>query len=127
VGRDFAQLATTRSLNRHLRKSSRVWELVLVSSTDAQLPGKQRALTTTKQLIQPVEHRVTEEEAGHFGMTDLAGLTKLLLPSDLDINLNSSLLCDGQKVNVVKMPGMHYAGAEEYHILYVRIHSELPE
>lgn len=127
MAKAFAQLATTRSLNRHLRKSSRVWELVLVSSVDPQSPGKQRTLTTTTQTIQPVEHRVTEEEAGHFGMTDLAGLTKLLLPADLDITTNSTLLCDGQKVNIVKMPGRHYEGIEEYHILYVRVHSEIPE
>ena len=126
MARQFAQLASGRAINRHMQKSDCTWQLALTSEPTAKLPGKQRTSKIEYQIFSPIEHRVGEEEASHFGFTDIIGLVKLLIPGDIVITEDSKLLCDGEEVDIVRIPGRPNAGLQEYHIVYVRIRSEHP-
>lgn len=120
----IAQKLARRGLRRHRRKTGRVWQIVVPGPAIDLGPGKQPARSMQTIEIHPVEELVGEREAQHYGFRHRSGDRKLLLPGDLDLSLMSKLTCDGETVNVIRMPENPHAGISEYHVLFVNVRSE---
>lgn len=117
----IARKQIARSLKRHPFKSGSVWEVVTATVNTAATALKQGQVNTTKVQFYPVEHEINEHEAENLGANVRSGDLKLVVDSYvLAFTMKSSILCDGDPVDVKRVVRIKQLGETTGYTLYVQ-------
>lgn len=123
--RTTAQKAAARAINRSRRKSDATWEMQITISQSRSAAHKQPETEVSKIQVYPIEQKISEREAAHYGFKHNSGQWKILLPGTLDLTTMDVLYKNGESVDIIKAPEHPHAGIQEYHTLYIQVRSEV--
>ena len=122
--RTTAQKAAARAIRGSRRKSDAIWELQVTISQSQSAAHLQPETETERIRVYPIEQKITEREAAHYGFKHRSGQWKILLPGTLDLTTMDVLYKNDESVDILRAPEHPHAGIQEYHTLFIEVRSE---
>ncbi len=114
------QKVLSRSIARHPAKDGRVWILRVNTIQEAATVYSQPTLSHEDTLLNPIVEVMNEFEAEANGLGMRAGDLRLTLPGDVDLHLDSILLCNDKRANIFKIDPDWQGGVIQQQKVYVR-------
>lgn len=119
-----AQKIAARSVKRHNRKDGRTWVLRTTVVATAADTLNQAILTPTDTPFEPVVEYLSEKEAEWHGHGLRSGDIRLTVAGDLNITIDSAILCNAVRCYVHKVDPVYQKGVVQQLKAYVRLGSE---